>query len=96
MCPTTHHFKQCRTHSLFHKVLEIALLGTVAISVNPFIVRMHSKQSHYSRLLNWKHSQCDGLVKPYVLLCHSPTRMMNVHAQTWMICQQKPFGDYLM
>jgi len=20
--------------------------------------------------------------------------MMNVHAQTWMICQQKPFGDF--
>jgi len=21
--------------------------------------------------------------------------MLNVHAQTWMIYQQKPFGDYL-
>ena len=64
--------KQCRTPSLFHKVLETAHLGTVALYVTPFSVCMHSKQWHYSRLLNWKYSQCDGLVKT---LCLVPSHL---------------------
>ena len=33
--------EQCRTPSLFHKVLETAHLGTVVLFVTPFSVRMH-------------------------------------------------------